>query len=263
MAYRFLASIALLSFMVCAVPAHAAEGELPQVHPGGRTPYVAVIVWHDVVAGPKEVWFDTTLDTFRTQLAAIAHGGFHVVTLAALRAHLEHGAPLPAKPLALTFDDNGHGIYENAFPLLEQYHFPATMFVHSNFVGTTTHGKRHTTWPQLQAMSHSGIMTIQSLTANHPPDLRLLSDRDVVHELTLSRSSLQYHLGHPIYALVYPEDNYDARLEHLAAANGYALAFTEDWGNAGDSESLLDIHRYSALTRFDQALADVTRGSAP
>jgi hypothetical protein len=60
---------------------------------------------------------------------------------------------------------------------------------------------------------------------------------------------------------VYPEDNYDVRLEHLAADNGYELAFTEDWGNAGDSESLLDIHRYSALTRFAQALADVTSGA--
>jgi hypothetical protein len=106
-------------------------------------------------------------------------------------------------------------------------------------------------------------MTIQSLTANHPPDLRTLSDAAVVHELTLSRTSLQYHLGHKIYALVYPEDNYNARLEKLAAANGYELAFIEDWGSAGESANLLEIHRYSALTRFDQALADVAAGHAP
>ena len=130
------------------------------------------------------------------------------------------------------------------------------MFVHTNFVGRTT-TIRHTTWPQLLEMSRSGMMTIQSLTANHPPDLRVLSDAAVVHELTLSRSSLEYHLGHHVYALVYPEDNYDDRLAALAAANGYELAFTEDWGNAGDSANLLEIHRYSALTRFDQALTDV------
>ncbi len=261
MVTRFLAWTAFVCFMLVAAPAAGAGDGLPQVAPGARTPYVAVIVWHDVVPA-KEVWFDTTLDTFKTQLAAIARGGYHVVTLEALRAHLERGAPLPSKPLALTFDDNGHGIYENAFPLLKRYHFPATMFVHTNFVGITT-SKRHTTWPQLREMSRSGIMTIQSLTANHPPDLRVLSDSAVVHELTLSRTSLQYHLGHKIYALVYPEDNYNARLEKLAAANGYELAFTEDWGNAGDSANLLQIHRYSALTRFAQALADVAAGHAP
>ena len=105
-------------------------------------------------------------------------------------------------------------------------------------------------------MERSGLVAVQSLTANHPPDLRQLSDTDVVHELRLSKFSLERRLGRPVYALVYPEDNYDDRLARLAAANGYELGFTEDWGNAGDSPSLFEIHRYSVLTRFDQALAD-------
>jgi peptidoglycan/xylan/chitin deacetylase (PgdA/CDA1 family) len=98
---------------------------------------------------------------------------------------------------------------------------------------------------------------VQSQTANHPPDLTKLSDADVVHELRLSAFSLERRLGRKPYALVYPYDVYDDRVERLAARNGYALGFTEDWGAAGDSTSLLEIHRYSILTRFDQALADV------
>jgi poly-beta-1,6-N-acetyl-D-glucosamine N-deacetylase len=255
---RILVSLVTACLILTAVPSVAADGGLPQVAPAGRTPYVAVIVWHDIVAGQKEVWFDTPLDTFRAQLEKIRRGGYHVVSLETLREHLIHGAPLPSRPLALTFDDNGHGLYENAFPLLKEYGFRATLFVHTNFVGTTT-SKRHTTWLQLKEMVASGLIDVQSLTANHPPDLRKLDDAGVVHELTLSRRSLEARLGKPIFALVYPEDNYDERLERLAAANGYILAFSEDWGNAGDSESLLDVHRYSALTRFDQALRDVAR----
>lgn len=255
---RLLVALALICSLGGAGAARAAENDLPTVAPAARTPYVAVIVWHDVVAGPKEVWFDTLLDTFRGQLESIRRGGYHVVTLEALREHLVQGTPLPSKPLVLTFDDNGHGLYDNVFPLLVRYRFPATLFVHTNFVGRTT-TIRHTTWAQLAEMSHSGLVTIQSLTANHPPDLRKLSDAEVVHELRLSRESLEYRLHHAVYALVYPEDNYDERLERLASANGYVLAFTEDWGNAGDSRNLLEIHRYSALTRFDQALADVAR----
>jgi biofilm PGA synthesis lipoprotein PgaB len=253
-----LASTVLVFCTLLVAPARGAERGLPQVAPAGRTPYVAVIVWHDIVAGRKEVWFDTPLDTFRSQLESIKRGGFHVISLLTLREHLERGAPLPSKPLVLTFDDNGHGLYDNAFPLLERYRFPATLFVHTNFVGRTT-TIRHTTWPQLVEMAHSGLIDVQSLTANHPPDLRALGDAAVVHELRLSRFSLETRLGTKVYALVYPEDNYDDRLAHLAADNGYALAFTEDWGNAGDSASLLTIHRYSALTRFAQALADVAR----
>jgi peptidoglycan/xylan/chitin deacetylase (PgdA/CDA1 family) len=207
------------------------------------------------------VWFDTTVDTFRQQLEAIRTGGFHVVTLDALREHLVHGAPLPSKPLVLTFDDNGYGIYANAFPLLQRYGYHATLFVHTNYVGVTT-SKRHSTWDQLRAMERSGLVRVQSLTANHPEDLRALSDADVVHEFKLSAFSIEHRLGHQVYALAYPYDNYDDRVARLAAANGYVLGFSEDWGNAGDSESLLTVHRYSILTRFDQALRDVANGSS-
>lgn len=253
---RLIASL-VFGLLLAASTARAAAPELPQVAAAGRTPYLAVLVWHDVVP-TKEVWFDTTLDTFRTQLEAIKRGGFHVIALDALRDHLEHGAPVPTRPLAITFDDNGHGIYENAFPLLRQYRFHATLFVHTNFVGKTT-TKRHNTWAQLTEMQHSGLIQIESLTANHPPDLRPLSDADVRHEFTLSHTSIATRTGRRPYAVVYPEDNYDDRLARLAAQSGYELGFTEDWGNAGDSRTLLLVHRYSALTRFDQALADVAR----
>jgi peptidoglycan/xylan/chitin deacetylase (PgdA/CDA1 family) len=259
-ALNTLASATALAMLLGTAVAVRSSEALPQVSPAGRLPYVAVLVWHDVVT-PKEVWFDTEVETFKSQLEAIRRGGFAVVSLDALRAHLEHGARLPAKALVLTFDDNGHGLYDNAFPILRRYGYPATLFVHSNFVGTTT-TKRHNTWAQLQEIERDGRIGVQSLTANHPPDLRALTDKAVVHELQLSKFSLEHRLGKPVFALVYPEDNYDERLARLAAANGYALGFSEDWGNAGASDSLLMVHRYSILTRFDQALRDVAANAS-
>ena len=242
---------ALFAFVLCA----AAPAPLPQVAASGRTPYVAVLVWHDVEPA-KQVWFDCDLATFRTQLAAIKRGGFTVVTLDTLRNHLERGTPLPPKPLVLTFDDNAYGIYAYAFPELRRYGFPATLFVHTNYVGRTT-SKRHNTWDQLREMERSGLVRVQSLTANHPEDLRTLSDADVLHEFRLARTSIAYRLGHPAYAVAYPYDNFDARVARLAHEAGYTLGFSEDWGNAGASDDLLSVHRYSILTRFDQALQDV------
>jgi peptidoglycan/xylan/chitin deacetylase (PgdA/CDA1 family) len=254
MVLRVAACLILTSYILTL--GASAQSPLPQVAPGGKKPYLAVLVWHDVLPA-KEVWFDTTLATFKDQLEAIRKGGFHVITLEALREHLEHGAPVPAKPLVLTFDDNGSGIYAYAFPLLRKYGYPATLFVHTNYVGKTT-SKHHNTWAQLAEMEHSGFIAVQSLTANHPPDLPKLPDPLVIHELRLSKFSLETRLGHKIYALVYPYDNYDERVARLAHENGYEMAFSEDWGNAGDSENLLMIHRYSVLTRFDQALQDVS-----
>jgi biofilm PGA synthesis lipoprotein PgaB len=252
---RVLACVLALAAVAFAARTGEAGDALPTVATNGTMPYVAVLVWHDVLP-QKEVWFDTTTATFADQLDRIARGGFHVIPLARLRDHLTRGTPIPRKSLVLTFDDDGHGIYTQAFPLLQRHRFPATLFVHTNFVGKTT-SKRHNTWDDLRAMERGGLIDVQSQTANHPPDLTVLSDADVTHEFALSAFSLEHRLGRKIYAVVYPYDVYDARVERLAARAGYVLGFTEDWGAAGDSSSLLEIHRYSILTRFDQALADV------
>jgi peptidoglycan/xylan/chitin deacetylase (PgdA/CDA1 family) len=237
----------------------AADATLPQVAAKGRTPFVAVFVWHDVLP-QKEVWFDTTSAEFESELVRLKSGGFHPVTLERLHAHLVTGAPLPSKAVALTFDDNGYGIFANAFPLLRKYGFPTTLFVHTNYVGKTT-SKRHSSWADLRAMERSGLVVVQSQTANHPEDLRALSDADIVHELTLSRFSIEHRLGHGVDALAYPYDNYDERVMRLAAANGYVLGFTEDHGGAGASDSLLAVHRYSLVKSglFDEALAAEAR----
>ncbi len=249
---RALACSAVVAF-ACGVA--GPQAALPTVAPGTDAPYVAVLVWHDVV-DRKDVWFDTTTADLRAQLDRIARGGYHVVSLAALRDRLKTGKPLPPKPLVLTFDDNAIGIYRNAYPLLRSHRFAATLFVHTNFVGKTT-SKIHASWAQLREMERGGAIDVQSLTANHPPDLTKLSDADVRHELTLSKFSLERRLGRGVFALAYPYDVYDPRVERLAAQSGYTLGFTEDAGNAAASNSLLEIHRYSALARFDQALADV------
>jgi biofilm PGA synthesis lipoprotein PgaB len=240
-----------------AVARQTSPSGLPQVAPAARRPYVAVLVWHDVLPR-KQVWFDTTLETFKAQLAAIKAGGFTVVSLQALADHLIKGAPLPPKPLAITFDDNNRGLYRYAFPLLKRYGYPATLFVHTDYVGVPT-SKEHCNWEELGEMTRSGLITVQSLTASHPADIRLLSDAAISKELRDSRAAIEKHFGKPVYAFVYPEDNYDLRAARLVAQAGYQLAFTEDWGNAGASPNLLMIHRYSILKRFAQALADVKR----
>ncbi len=241
--------------------AAAAQRQTPAALPtpakGIAHPAVAVLVWHDVLPA-KDVYFDTTTAEFAQQLDTIARGGFHVVTLEQLRDRLTRGTPLPSKAIVLTFDDNARGIGENAFPLLRKHGFHATLFVHTNYVGKKT-SKAHNSWDDLRSMERSGLIDVQSLTANHPPDLTKLSDADVTHELALSKRSLERRLGRLVFALVYPYDVYDTRVERLAAAAGYTLGFTEDHGNATESTSLLEIHRYSITVRerFDQALASV------
>lgn len=218
-----------------------------------------MLVWHDVLP-KKEVWFDTTQTDFEKQLKSIQRRKFNVITLETLRKHLIEGAAVPPRSLVLTFDDNTRGLYDYVFPLLKKYRFPATLFVHTDYVGVRT-VKEHCTWAQLQAMQQSGLVTIQSLTCSHPPDLRQILVKQLDHELRDSRAAIQKRLGTPVYAFAYTEGKFDARIAQAVQRNGYAFAFTENWGIAAASPNLFMVHRYSILRRFAQALDDVDRAS--
>ncbi len=229
---------------------------LPQVNANAKGQYVAVLMWHDVVKETKEVWFDTTVKELKTQFEAIKRRKFNVIPMDTLLRSLTEGTPLPPRPLVLTFDDNNQGLYDNAFPLLKQYGFPATLFVHTNYIGVLT-SKAHCDWPTLLAMQKSGLITIQGHTCSHPADMRLLSDAENNKELRDSKALIEKHTGRPCYAFAYPEGHFDDHVARLTVASGYKLAFTENWGSASSSRNLMLVNRYSIHKRFAQSLKDV------
>jgi peptidoglycan/xylan/chitin deacetylase (PgdA/CDA1 family) len=48
--------------------------------------------------------------------------------------HVEHGTPLPPDSVAVTFDDGFADTYRYAFPVLQRYEIPATVFVSTGYV---------------------------------------------------------------------------------------------------------------------------------
>jgi predicted Zn-dependent protease/peptidoglycan/xylan/chitin deacetylase (PgdA/CDA1 family) len=68
--------------------------------------------------------------TLRRQLLLLKDKGYHSVTVTDLDKILRGEAPLPEKPLVITFDDGRTDSFENADPILKETGFRATMFVH-------------------------------------------------------------------------------------------------------------------------------------
>lgn len=61
---------------------------------------------------------------------------FNVIDLATLHAHVTNGAPLPPRPLLITFDDGYHDNYTNAYPVLRERGLPAVFFIVSGWMGS-------------------------------------------------------------------------------------------------------------------------------
>jgi biofilm PGA synthesis lipoprotein PgaB len=205
------------------------EAGFPPMALYGGSREVAVLMYHDVT-DHTTVSFDTTPRQLRRQFEQLREAGASVVPLADLYEHLNTGRELPPKAVVLTFDDGYLGQYENAYPLLKEFSYPATFFVHTSAVGTKT-GKDHMTWNQLKELDQEALVTIESHTVTHPEDLRKLSATDLKRELTYSKQVLEGKLGRKMRFLAYPVGNTDARVAKATRAAGYEMAVTmgPDW----------------------------------
>lgn len=72
--------------------------------------------------------FDSQMRYLREHLRPIA--------LNDVIAHVEQGTPLPPDSVAVTFDDGFADTYRYAFPVLQRYQIPATIFVSTGYVET-------------------------------------------------------------------------------------------------------------------------------
>ncbi|QQE66374.1 polysaccharide deacetylase [Leptolyngbya sp. BL0902] len=218
----------------------------PEIHPQATQARVPILMYHDVLSEP-EVFFDLVPEQFEDHLKTLKDNGFTAISLDQLMQHLRTGAPLPEKPVVLSFDDGYAGHYEHVFPLLQKYQMPGVFFVFPGKVDGDIVGRSTLTWDQVKEMAADPLITIASHSVTHPPDLREFNDADLAYEMTESKRRLEEMIGQPVHYFSYPAGHYDERVAQAAADAGYLAAFTmrqNDEQFAGASESLLAVERF-------------------
>ena len=105
---------------------------------------------------------------FAAQMRWLKSHGYHAVSQQQVFDALERGAPLPRKPVAITFDDGYEDVLLNAAPVLARLHMPATAYVITERI--TGPEDFFLRWPELRQLERRGV-AIGSHTVSHP-DLR-------------------------------------------------------------------------------------------
>lgn len=119
---------------------------------------VPIVLYHGV--SPAAVRAETMpLANFRDQMRALREEGYQSITIHQLVAFLEKGAPLPEKPIFITFDDGRDDSFRYADPVLEELGFQATMFIPVADIGS--HGPFNAVWETVRAMKASGRWDMQ------------------------------------------------------------------------------------------------------
>lgn len=95
-----------------------------------RQQRLLILCYHGISLRDEHEWHPLLFlspEVFESRLRQIRDGGYCVLGLGDALTRLREGT-LPPRAVAITFDDGNHDFYARAFPLLEKYGFPATVY---------------------------------------------------------------------------------------------------------------------------------------
>ncbi|MBP1762967.1 MAG: Poly-beta,6-N-acetyl-D-glucosamine N-deacetylase PgaB [Firmicutes bacterium] len=213
---------------------------------------VPILCYHDVGKTGNDM-YTVTKETLEQHFAYLRQQGYHPISLQQYIAFARDGAPLPDKPVMITFDDGYISFYTDVFPLLQKYNYPAMLAIVGFWleypppeVGPLAN------WQQLREMEASGLVAVASHSYKSHYFKRVnpqgdrgnaLADREygaagyeteetfrqrVEDDLRQAQRQFERELGHKAAAMVWPYGAYTMAGIEMAQRNGFQAAFTLD-----------------------------------
>lgn len=186
-------------------------------------------------------------EDFRKHLEYLRDNDYQVMALDAMIEHLQSQTPLPERAVAITFDDGYSSIYETAFPMLQQFNMPFTLFLSTDPINQRQ--DNYMTWDQVRELSDAGAV-IANHMVYHPYMLEregpetdaqwLARQRE---ELLEAEATIEAETGQNHRFLAYPYGEFNAELESLLAEEGF-IGFAQNSGAAGFQSDFLALPRY-------------------
>ena len=185
---------------------------------------------------------------FAEQMRMLCDLPARVVTLEEIGRALTEGRAAEDL-IAITFDDGFRSVLDHAYPVLGRYGFPATVFLVTDYCGSTNAWPGQPTWAprapllhwsEVREMAVGGIV-FGSHTRTHP-DLRRVTPAQAQEELAGSRKAIEDAVGRPVTTFAYPYGTFDASVRGLAERE-YAMACSTDVRFAGIGADLLALPR--------------------
>jgi peptidoglycan/xylan/chitin deacetylase (PgdA/CDA1 family) len=227
-----------------------------QTEPEKRRTKVPILVYHHIklaLEGSRGLRRMTvTAEVFDQQMKFLQDAGYHAITFADLADYFEQGRELPTLPVIISFDDGWVTQYENALPSLSKYHFPATFFVVTDYIGH----RGFISWPQLQTLLTEG-MRIGSHSRSHPRFSKITDPALLWDQIYNSKTILESQIEASVAEFAYPYGSYNTAAIDMVKAAGYRVARGCCSGVAHTSTDIFALRAIMApndLTNFQKYL---------
>lgn len=169
----------------------------PNLTFSGPGPVLApVLMYHHVKPYSTDSEYVVSVDQFKRQVQWLKEEGYQTITITDLVEAIRYGKYLPHKPVILTFDDGYLDVYQNAYPILQEVGFTATMYLIEN----TLNDYGYITDAIIDELSDAG-WEFGNHSATHA---YLPSSKNMLDEVCGSRARLMEKYKLPFDSFAYP-----------------------------------------------------------
>lgn len=175
-----------------------------------RSVAIPILMYHSISDEEQpnlHPYYRTTASraVFYEQMRALHQNHYQTCSLGEAVAALQAGDPQATKRVAITFDDGFRDFYRNAFPVLTEFNFTASMFLPTSFIGEQTRlfkGQPCLTWHEVKELQRNGI-SFGSHTVSHP-QLHAVTRTQLWEELSRSKTEIEEKTGQAVDTFAYP-----------------------------------------------------------
>ena len=162
-------------------------------------------------------------DIFDSQMKYLVDNGYHTISAQDLVDALQTHTKLPDKSIMVTIDDGYDDAYTYGFMIAKKYKIIMNFMIPTGLINQPG----YMNWDHLKEMAQSPYVRIYNHTTTHAA-LGLISQDDIVKEVTTANEDLQNKLGIKNSIIVYPYGNYsDLAIQTLKDLH-YTAAFSTD-----------------------------------
>jgi peptidoglycan/xylan/chitin deacetylase (PgdA/CDA1 family) len=186
---------------------------------------VPILMYHHLDRQGGSSSLSVSPENFRRQMDFLARHKYNVISLAEFVRAKENKEELSRNTVVITFDDGYADNYIFAYPILQEYNLPATIFVIVNAVSK----QGYLDYAQIREMADSEIITIGShtLTGAYLPGREI---SELKREIGISKRRLQVYLNKDVDFFCYPIGGFTPWIQEIVKKNGYKAACTTNRG---------------------------------
>lgn len=212
-----------------------------------------VLCYHSISPKSIDSGFRVLPDNFEKQINYLTEN-FQILTLTDFVYRLAAGADLNSTAV-VTFDDGYLDNYEFAFPILEKYSCPSTVFLPTSFIdGKVCLNEDNEklipmSWEQITEAFSKGLISFQSHGQLHQT-LNTIPIEQARCDIIESKKLLEQRLGCTIDHFCYPNGGFNDNIKRIVAEAGYKSAFTTLSSTFHNSSDIYGITRI-LIDRYD------------